>query len=271
LPSIEFVGGKLKQEKLTMSLDVRLVKTDGIILRRSDCGEADRVLVVFTQNRGKIRALAKGARKLGSKKVGHLEPFASSRLMLAEKTSGFWMIRQAETTNPRGDMRTSLIRIAYASLVSEIADRITTEDGPNPNLYALLEETMDNIESDPNPEMALLVFVVRALKASGFDPQLKNCVKCGAEIHPDDHFFSPAGGGVACKSCGVHDQYARAIKMETLKYLRHIQRTPFSRLKNITVPLQLAVSIEGHLFAFLENLFEGHLRSVSFLKDVRGY
>lgn len=254
-----------------MSLDTRLVNTDGIILRRFDCGEADRLLVVYTQSRGKIRALAKGARKIGSKKVGHLEPFASSRLMLAESSSDFWMISLAETTNPRGDMRGSLLRIAYASLVSEIADRITSEDGPNQDLFRLLSETMDRIESECDPEMALLFFILHALKASGFDPELKHCVKCGVEIQPDDHFFAPSDGGVACKSCGVHDQYARAITMETLKYLRHVQRTPYNKLKNVHLAPALVIGIEGHIISLLENLFEGHLRSLNFLRRVRGY
>jgi len=141
-----------------MSLDTRLVNTDGIILRRSDCGEADRLLVVYTQSKGKIRALAKGARKIGSRKVGHLEPFASSKLMLAESNSDFWMISQAETTNPRGNMRSSLLHIAYASLVSEIADRITPEDGPNSEMFQLLSETLDRVENECDPEMSFLFF-----------------------------------------------------------------------------------------------------------------
>ncbi len=129
-----------------MSLDTRLLQTEGIVLRRADCGEADRLLVVFTRSNGKIRALAKGVRKVGSKKVGHLEPFVSSSLMLSTGPSDFWIISQAETTSPRGDMRGSLLRIAYASLVSEIADRITREDGPNSDLFCLLGVTFERVE-----------------------------------------------------------------------------------------------------------------------------
>jgi DNA repair protein RecO (recombination protein O) len=254
-----------------MSLDTRLVNTDGIILRRSDCGEADRLLVIYTQSKGKIRALAKGARKIGSRKVGHLEPFASSKLMLTESNSDFWMISQAETTNPRGNMRSSLLHIAYASLVSEIADRITPEDGPNSEMFQLLSETLDRVENECDSEMSFLFFILRALKVSGFDPELKNCVKCGAEITPDNQFFAPSDGGVACKSCGVHDQYARAITMETLKYLRHIQRTPFSKLQNIHLTPSLVTGIESHIFSLLETLFEGYLHSLKFLKRIRGY
>jgi hypothetical protein len=59
--------------------------------------------------------------------------------------------------------------------------------------------------------------------------------------------------------------------METLKYLRHVQRTPFSKLQNIRLAPALVTGIEGHVFSLLENLFEGHLRSINFLRRVRGY
>ncbi len=119
--------------------------------------------------------------------------------------------------------------------------------------------------------MAFLFFILQALSLAGFDPQLTSCVKCGKTIQADNHFFAPSDGGVACKECGVHDQYARAITMETLKYLRHIQRTPFNKLKNLVIPPGLAVGLELHTFSLLETLFEGRLKAVDFLRKVRGY
>ena len=97
----------------------RTLSTEAVVLRHSDWGEADRVLVLFTREQGKVRALAKGARKMLSRKAGHLEPFTHVKVLLA-LGKDFWIVTQAETLNAFLSIRSDLLRTAYAALVIEL-------------------------------------------------------------------------------------------------------------------------------------------------------
>ena len=85
----------------------RSLKVDAVILRHSDYGEADRLLTLFTREAGKLRAIAKGVRKMQSRKAGHLEPFTQVTLMLAQGHD-LWIVTQAEATELYQPLRESL-------------------------------------------------------------------------------------------------------------------------------------------------------------------
>ncbi len=111
------------------------------MLRHQDWGEADRLLWLYTRELGKVRALAKGVRKMRSRKAGHLEPFTRVQLLLAEGRDLF-IITQAEAAENYLPLRADLVRIGYAAYVVELLDRFTYEEGDNPSLFRLLVDTL---------------------------------------------------------------------------------------------------------------------------------
>ena len=94
---------------------------EAVVLRHSNWGEADRLLSLFSREAGKLRAVAKGARKIRSRKAGHLEPFTRVRLMLAHGRD-FWIVTQAETVDAYLPLREDLLRTAYGAYVLELLD-----------------------------------------------------------------------------------------------------------------------------------------------------
>src|SRR5574338_1349979 len=119
----------------------RTLRAEVVVLRHNDWGEADRLLVLFSREAGKLRGIAKGVRKMHSRKAGHLEPFTRVKLLLA-RGRDFWIITQAETVDAYLPIREDLLRTAYAAYVIELLDRFTYEEGPNRPLYLLLVETL---------------------------------------------------------------------------------------------------------------------------------
>jgi hypothetical protein len=87
---------------------------DAVVLRHSDYGEADRLLTLYTREQGKLRAIAKGVRKIQSRKAGHLEPFTRVALMLA-RGHDLWIVTQAETLNSFQPLREDLGRMSQAA------------------------------------------------------------------------------------------------------------------------------------------------------------
>ena len=110
------------------SPDSRSYRAQGVVLRHVEVGEADRILTFYTLEYGKVQAIAKGIRKMRSRKAGHLEPFSRVELMLA-KGRNLDVITQAEAQSTYENLRADLKLIAYAAYVVELLDRFTYEEG----------------------------------------------------------------------------------------------------------------------------------------------
>jgi DNA repair protein RecO (recombination protein O) len=105
----------------------RSFRTDAVVLRHSDWGEADRLLWLYTREFGKVRAIAKGVRKVRSRKAGHIEPFMHSTLLLA-RGRDILLVTQAETVDAFMPLREDLLRATAASYIVELLDRFTYEE-----------------------------------------------------------------------------------------------------------------------------------------------
>lgn len=246
----------------------RTLRVEAVVLRHSDWGEADRLLVLFTREQGKLRAVAKGARRVRSRKAGHLEPFTRVTLMLA-RGRDLWIVTQADTVDAYLPLREDLERIAHASYVLELLDRFTYEEGANRPLYQLLIETLARLAALEDPFLALRYYEIRLLDLLGFRPQLVDCVRCGELIQPQDQYFSALLGGALCPRCGPQEPTARPVSMPALKYLRHLQRGSFSEASRAQVNTAARQEMETLLQYYLTYLLERALNTPAFLREVR--
>lgn len=232
-------------------------------------GEADRILKLFTLEKGKISAIAKGVRKISSRKAGHLEPFTQVNLFLA-RGRDLDIITQAEAINPLTGLRADLRRMALASYVVEVLDRFTYEEGPNTGLFRLLSQTLNRLENLENIETAVRYYELRLLDLLGYRPQLFDCIDCGAAVQDQDQFFSPLGGGVACPRCGRGRPEAWPVEKDVLRYLRHFQRSDWHMVAAITIPEKILNGMASLVEAYLTYLLESKLNTPKFLRDIQG-
>ena len=153
-------------------------RVEAVILRHSDYGEADRMLTLYTAQLGKTRALVKGARKITSRKAGHLEPFTHVKLQLA-KGRDLPLVTQADTIDTYLALRENLLLTSQASYVIELLDRFTYEDGSeNSAIFRLLTDTLARLASGADPWIAIRYYEMRLLDYLGFRPQLFECGNC---------------------------------------------------------------------------------------------
>jgi DNA repair protein RecO (recombination protein O) len=246
----------------------RTLRAEVVVLRHNDWGEADRLLVLFSREAGKLRAVAKGVRKLRSRKAGHLEPFTHVKLMLAAGRD-FWIVTQAETVDAYLPVREDLVRTAYAAYVIELIDRFTYEEGQNRLLFQLLVDTLSRVSLLEDPFPAVRYYEIHLLDLLGFRPELNFCVRCGAEIRPEAQFFDADRGGVLCPRCGQNTPTARAISLPVLKYLRHFQRSTFQEANRAALAEPARGELEALMNYYLTYLLERRLNSPSFLHEVR--
>jgi DNA repair protein RecO (recombination protein O) len=246
----------------------RSFRVEAVVLRHSDWGEADRLVGLFTRELGKIRAIAKGVRKLRSRKAGHLEPFTRASLLLARGRDMF-IITQAETIQAYTPLREDLLLVGYASYVVELLDRFTYEEGENQSLFRLLVDTLGRLTTESNPALAVRYYEIRLLDLLGFRPQLINCARCGREIKAEDQYFSAEEGGILCPSCGHGARGARPISVQALKYLRHLQRSSYRDASRAKIELPINREMEILIQHYLTYLLERSLNTPQFIQRVR--
>jgi len=250
------------------SREVHSYRAQAIVLGHIEYGEADRILRLFTYEKGKITAIAKGVRKIRSRKAGHLEPFTHVNLFLA-KGRDMDIITQAETVDGFMGLREDLRRVAYANYIVEVLDRFTYEEGPNVGVFRLLVNTLSHLDRQENLETVIHYYEIRLLDHLGFRPQLFNCVDCGKEVIAEDQFFSPLVGGVLCPRCGSARPEAWPIQVDVLRYFRHLQRSNWEKVREMVIPEGIEKGLTGLLERYLTYLLERKLNSPDFLHEVQ--
>jgi len=247
----------------------RSVRVDAVVLRHSDYGEADRLLTLYTRQLGKTRAVAKGARKIASRKAGHIEPFTHVRLQLA-KGRDMLIVTQADTVDAYLSLREDLILTSHASYVLELLDRFTYEDETeNSSLFRLLTDTLSRLVSNSDAWLVIRYYEIRLLDHLGFRPQLIECVNCGREIQPENQFFSFQAGGVICPRCGYGLPGLHEISVDTLKYLRHFQRSSYADASRARPSPEVQKEAEGLMQGYFTYLLERELNTPGFLRKIR--
>jgi len=183
-----------------------LYRDTGVVLRTYKLGEADRIVVVLTEENGKVRAVAKGVRKTMSKFGARLEPMSHVRLLLYRGRE-LDIVSQAESVEPLAPMLSSLDRASQGMSVLEAADQLGLEREPNRQLYRMVVGVLRTIAERPAP-LVVPAFYWKLLAAEGLRPELDACVRCGARgNHGGDAdgtalvAFDMQEGGVLCRSC----------------------------------------------------------------------
>lgn len=247
----------------------RSFRVEAVVLRHSDYGEADRLLTLYTRQLGKTRALAKGARKIASRKAGHIEPFMQAKLQLA-KGRDMLLVTQADTVDAYLPLREDLILTSHASYIVELLDRFTYEgDTENPSTFRLLTDTLSRLASKADPWLVIRYYEMRLLDHLGFRPQLLKCANCGREIKPEDQYFSFSAGGVICPRCGQGLRHLHAISIEALKYLRHFQRSKYAEATRAQASLDVQQEIETLMQGYFTYLLERELNTPGFMKKIK--
>jgi DNA repair protein RecO (recombination protein O) len=177
------------------------LKTQGIVLRSLRYGEADRILHLYTPDRGRVGVIAKGVRRAKSRFGGRLEPFFRLDLVLYEGRSDLLTVTSAETVAAHPRLREDAGALDGAARACEAVARVFDDGDPHAGVYHLLANQLALLDREPARagRANALAFRLKLLLAAGFAPQLAACASCGEREHLMG--FSGAAGGVVCGAC----------------------------------------------------------------------
>lgn len=246
----------------------RTLRSEAVVLRRTDFGEADRLLTLFTREVGKMRALAKGARKPASRKTGHVELFMRTNFLIALGRD-WGIVTQAEMIEAYTPLREDLVSTTYAAYFVELLDRFTAEEDKNVVLYNLINQALGWLCTAANPLLVARHYELRLLSATGYQPQLFRCVASGEEIAQEAQFFSAEMGGLLCPQQRNVDKRAKPISAGAVKVLRYLQTRPWETVQSLQLRRDLHQELEHILHFYLTYILERNLKSVDFLQRLR--
>jgi DNA repair protein RecO (recombination protein O) len=231
--------------------------TRAIIIGRHNFGEADRVVVLLTPDRGVIRGVAKGVRKIKGRLAGHLELFSESDIMLAEGrnldvVTSARLVRHLAVGDDYDRMR-----LAY--LVAEMVNRLSSEEEPHPGLYDLVRDVYEELAVGAPDATLELWFKLRLLDRLGYRPGLDDCMICHTAAADRKYAFNVELGGIVDAGCSTPGNVA--LTQEQIKLWRLMLANPLGAVRRVEAAGALATATLPVCNQFYDYTFGKRFRS----------
>lgn len=222
-----------------------------IILLREDFREADLRVTLFSQEWGKLEAIAVGAKKIVSKLAGHLEPWRLARMMLVSGKQ--WdKIGQAVTAeNYLAQGTGDLVARQRAGRVAKLLSRLLPEKQPEIAIYNLAKEFFQrNFVAGVNPAIEIF-FTWRLVSLLGHRPELKKCLVCEQAIQPEQNYFDPSRGGLVCSRCAEKNAEQLPVTADLIKALRFITENNLEKTLALKITPELGITLQKIIEQYL--------------------
>lgn len=242
-----------------------LLSTGAIVLGSIKLGEADKLVTFYTAKRGKLKGVAKGARRMKSRFGASLEPFTHCNLQVFEKGGEkLARINQSDITRSFQKLREDWGGIHSAFLMAHLVQKMTPEGQPSRSIYQLLLNGLTFLEDGTDPQLSVILFVVRLIAHSGYQPRWGLCLKC--HLSPVSSLrsgsnpragvcFSAAFGGAVCMNCAKGMGSLVSISQGALAFLEASQRMDYTRSHRLKPSPMMRKEIEI--------LFRAHLTYIT--------
>ena len=241
----------------------RLYRVSAVVLRQRDLGEADRIVVLYTQERGKLSGVAKGVKRPRSKLAAGLQLFTHAEVLLAAGRS-LDVITQVRPVDSFYGLRSDMRRLAHASYAVELLDSLTEEHAPEEELHGLVVAVLQGLDQEGDPPTLLRGFELKLLTRLGYGPELETCVSCGTEVEGGNVGFSTAEGGVVCARC-LGAVGVGTISANSLRAMRDLLRMPPEEMARRKLSKAAREELARLMRAYVDYQLPRPLRSAEFL------
>jgi len=203
--------------------------TDGLVLRRADYGDYDRMITLFTPQMGRIDAIARGCRRPKSPLVNAVEPFTSGEYVLYRSRERY-SVEQCQVKESFYDLRSDYDKLLHGIYWLKLLETGVVPDVPAPDLFMLSLRALAYLDySDLPPEMLTMAFEMHFMSMTGFAPRADACVRCGRPLNADAG-FDPYVGGTVCAQCNPS---AALITNAARRVLFKLPRTKFDSVTHL--------------------------------------
>lgn len=206
--------------------------TDAINLKSYPLSESDKIMVMYSRDKGLIRGVAKGVKKPKSKLGARMDLLIANKIML-HKGKNLDTISQAEALNTFNATRRNMDKIFYSLYISEVVNNFGLEDDPSSAvIFDLLYEALESISNSTGKIQVLITvlkFQLKMMRISGFSLELDKCLCCGKPIEEENMYFSSMLGGVVCKTCNSHYALTDVMHYKLRNFLSVLANSEFDQ------------------------------------------
>jgi len=244
-----------------------LVKTQAITLKSLKWGEADRIVTFYAKHLGKIRAVARGARRPKSRMGAALEPLTLCDLNLFEKSGDtLYRVSQVDLIEPFVRFREDLTMMAAAARMANVVGAVTPDGDPDPDLFDTLEGGLRSLIVSDDPALTALLFQIRLLGLTGFRPQTDHCAAWCKTKEIQEPQFSPASGGLVCGTCAARQRVpCLPLSRGSLAFLQQALRLAPAMVTRLKAAGQVRGEVEEAIESYVTVVAGKRLPPVNFL------
>lgn len=226
------------------------LKTDGLVVRQVNYKDNDQILTVLTKEHGLMTLKARGVRSRSSRLKGACQLLAYSEFTVFENR-GFHTIDEANAIQMFPELRTDIELLSLASYFAQVAEVLSQEDMPNPELLSLTLNALYALcRRLCTPELVKAAFELRAACLGGYTPELSGCAVCG---DPEPDRFDVRGGILCCASCSAGEGLRLPVSPGSLAAMRYLVSCDAKRI--------FAFRLEGRAVKELCDLAETYLQT----------
>lgn len=244
------------------------IETKGVVIRQTKYSESDKILTIFTKEKGKIQAIAKGARRPKSHLMGSTEIFCYSDFLMYNGKN-LYNINQGQILDSFYSLREDIYKLSYATFILELVDSAMPEEESNDTLFELLVKTL-TVLSDMKDDYKKLLFAfqIKYISFIGFKPQMNYCVNCGGDIN-NSIKFDIIEGGTVCEDCFTNNVDQMNLNHDLLNIMKRLMYSKLEELDEIDITKTQAIKIEEVLIRYITSHIEKkYFKSLEFLKHL---
>jgi DNA repair protein RecO (recombination protein O) len=243
------------------------IKTKGIVLREVDTGEADKIITVFSRNKGKISCSAKGARRSKSRLAAGTQLFCYGEFVLF-KGKEIYSINSCDVIESFYNIRNDLQTLTYSAHMTDIIIDVIQEEQPATKVLQLFLNSLFMLaKTDKPPEQVIRIFELRILSILGYAPSVRGCINCDNE-DMGHMYFSFQRCGYICGKCIDIDKSAKKISTGAARAINHIVYTNIKSLFNFEVSQEVLKEIENISRRYLRERLDKDYKKLDFLKTL---
>ncbi len=242
--------------------------TEGIVLKTRNYREADKILTIFSRKEGKLVVLAKGLRRISSKRAGTLDVLNLVRMGLADSRA-MQVVTETSLLDSFKAVKRNLENLKLGYVIVELLDKLTSFGEENIKIFELAVTSLHNIGrlKDGGRRLALTFFEYKLLYLLGYDPVLDFCTVCYSDILDtwSSIKFSAVTGGIICPNC---NKGGILIDLETVSLMRSLRDLSFNDIQNNGVMREELKKAEEVILYFTEYILEGKIKSQKVFEKV---
>ena len=198
-----------------------LHRSDALVLHTYKLGETDQIVVLFTRDLGKLRAVVRRSHSPRRHTAGYYQPLMLLNVIVfGRHGQPLYRLQSVDLVQAFRPLHEDFQLLRCGLYMTELIDVATHEREPVPELFALFQQSLEQLTQTADPVLLLRLFELRLLMTTGYTPQLLDCAHCTRDLEPQACTFSPRLGGLLCPACATTARQTFTVSPEAIAYLR---------------------------------------------------